>query len=71
MCGSGTMRSEGRLRVRDMLASWTLLSVSAGANLGGMENEAGYVRLAVHNAVRIGNEAVVEIRRQAACQALD
>ncbi|KAJ8596062.1 hypothetical protein M405DRAFT_806143 [Rhizopogon salebrosus TDB-379] len=51
------------LRVRDMLSSWTL--VSAGANLGGADNEAGYVGLAVHNAVRIGNiEAVVEIWRR-------
>ncbi|OAX34994.1 L-asparaginase [Rhizopogon vinicolor AM-OR11-026] len=39
--------------------------VSAGANLGGMENEAGYVGLAVQNAVRAGNEAVVEIWRRA------
>jgi lysophospholipase len=39
--------------------------VSAGANLGGMENEAGYVGLAVQNAIHAGNEAVVEIWRRA------
>lgn len=39
--------------------------VSAGANLGGMENETGYVGLAVQNAIHAGNEAVVEIWRRA------
>ncbi|KAG1725012.1 asparaginase-domain-containing protein [Suillus paluster] len=38
---------------------------SAGANLGGMENEVGYVGLAVRNAVRAGNEAGVDIWRRA------
>jgi len=41
--------------------------VSAGANLGGMENEAGYVGLAVQNAVRTGDEAAVDIWKHAGC----
>ncbi|KAG2139118.1 asparaginase-domain-containing protein [Suillus bovinus] len=45
--------------------------VSAGANLGGMENEAGYVGLAVQNAVNAGNEAVVEIWRRAGAKIVD
>ncbi|KAG2348219.1 asparaginase-domain-containing protein [Suillus weaverae] len=45
--------------------------VSAGANLGGMENEAGYVGLAVQNAVNAGNEAVVEIWRRAGVKLMD
>ncbi|KAG1749467.1 asparaginase-domain-containing protein [Suillus lakei] len=45
--------------------------VSAGANLGGMENEAGYVGLAVQNAVHTGNETVVEIWRRADVKPMD
>lgn len=45
--------------------------VSAGANLGGMENEAGYVGLAVQNAVNAGDEAVVEIWRRAGAKIMD
>lgn len=45
--------------------------ITAGANFGGMENEAGYVGLAVQNAVRTGNEAVVDIWKRAGCQAVD
>ncbi|KAG1851819.1 asparaginase-domain-containing protein [Suillus tomentosus] len=45
--------------------------VSAGANLGGMENEAGYVGLAVQNAINAGDEAVVEIWRQAGAKIID
>lgn len=45
--------------------------MSAGANLGGMENEAGYVGLAVQNAINAGDEAVVEIWRQAGAKIID
>jgi len=45
--------------------------VSAGAILGGMESEAGYVGLAVQNATRAGNEAVVDIWKRAGYQAMD
>ncbi|KAG1790998.1 uncharacterized protein BJ212DRAFT_1593167 [Suillus subaureus] len=45
--------------------------VSAGANLGGMENEAGYVGLAVQNAVHAGNEATVDIWRRAGVKLAD
>lgn len=45
--------------------------VSAGANLGGMENEAGYVGLAVQNAVRAGNEAMMDIWRRAGVKPAD
>ncbi|KAG1867150.1 asparaginase-domain-containing protein [Suillus subalutaceus] len=45
--------------------------VSAGANLGGMENEAGYVGLAMQNAVHAGNEAMVDIWRQAGVKLVD
>jgi len=45
--------------------------VSAGAILGGMESEAGYVGLAVQNATRASNEAVVNIWKRAGYQAMD
>lgn len=45
--------------------------VSAGANLGGMENEAGYVGLAVQNAVHAGNEAMMDIWRRAGVKPAD
>ncbi|KAG2096335.1 asparaginase-domain-containing protein [Suillus discolor] len=45
--------------------------VSAGANLGGMENEAGYVGLAAQNAINAGDEAVVEIWRRAGAKIID
>jgi lysophospholipase len=45
--------------------------VSAGANLGGMENEAGYVGLAMQNAVHAGKEAMVDIWRRAGVKLVD
>ncbi|KIK33727.1 hypothetical protein CY34DRAFT_687116 [Suillus luteus UH-Slu-Lm8-n1] len=47
--------------------------VSAGENLGGMENETGYVGHAVQNAIHAGNlnEAVVEIWRRAGVKRWD
>ncbi|KAG2139034.1 asparaginase-domain-containing protein [Suillus clintonianus] len=45
--------------------------MSAGANLGGTETEAGYVGLALRNAVHAGNGAAVEIWRRAGVKHAD